>query len=150
MTKPPLTSAADQLKFDTYKYKIYHPAFPHESTGDQFFDRVQWESYYQLGQHIGADVLGLRCSPDKYELATAPKPSVEQLLGWFDGGQRFFEEAPAATGYVIEPIMQKEESADESFKPGGPVDAVSAPAAVPREVSPPPVAPSEAEVGYRM
>ncbi len=38
------------------KYKIYHPAFPHEPTSDQFFDNVQWESYFQLGQYIGAPV----------------------------------------------------------------------------------------------
>ncbi|MEO1714382.1 MAG: hypothetical protein AAFU60_13705, partial [Bacteroidota bacterium] len=33
------------LAYSTYKYKIYHPNFPHESTADQFFDPVQWESY---------------------------------------------------------------------------------------------------------
>ncbi len=46
--------------YDTYKYKIYHPNFPHEPTSDQFFDPVQWESYFKLGQFIAVDVLGLR------------------------------------------------------------------------------------------
>ena len=49
----------DKLRYGTYKYKIYHPQFPHESTADQFFDPIQWEAYYQLGQHIAADVLKL-------------------------------------------------------------------------------------------
>jgi hypothetical protein len=69
--KPLIQATTDYLKsfiipvqdhrnyaYDTYKYKIYHPAFPHESTADQFFDPIQWESYFQLGQFIGAAVLG--------------------------------------------------------------------------------------------
>lgn len=47
----------DELAYGTYKYKIYHPAFPHEPTSDQFFDRIQWEAYYKLGQHIAEEVL---------------------------------------------------------------------------------------------
>ena len=34
-------------------------AFPHQSTTDQFFSEKQFESYRQLGFHIGADVAGL-------------------------------------------------------------------------------------------
>jgi hypothetical protein len=33
-------------------YKSTHPAFPHESTVDQFFDDAQFESYRALGHHI--------------------------------------------------------------------------------------------------
>ena len=33
-----------------------HPAFPHESTADQFFDEAQWESYRRLGEHIASRV----------------------------------------------------------------------------------------------
>jgi hypothetical protein len=33
-------------------YKSAHPAFPHESTIDQFFDDAQFESYRALGVHI--------------------------------------------------------------------------------------------------
>ncbi|NUO00309.1 MAG: hypothetical protein HUU01_06795 [Saprospiraceae bacterium] len=47
----------ENLRYPVYKYKIYHPAFPHEPTSDQFFDEVQWEAYYQLGQHLAKDVL---------------------------------------------------------------------------------------------
>ena len=55
----PAIADKGSLEYGTYKYKIYHPAFPHEPTSDQFFDPTQWESYYQLGQFIAADVLGL-------------------------------------------------------------------------------------------
>ncbi|HEX3127314.1 MAG TPA: hypothetical protein VH394_08295 [Thermoanaerobaculia bacterium] len=39
---------------DVVKYHSAHADFPHESTGDQFFDESQWESYRKLGEHIGS------------------------------------------------------------------------------------------------
>lgn len=36
---------------DIKEYHSQHPAFPNESTGDQFFDEAQFESYRQLGYH---------------------------------------------------------------------------------------------------
>ena len=36
---------------DVLQYKTRNPAFPHESTGDQFYDEAQWESYRRLGLH---------------------------------------------------------------------------------------------------
>lgn len=55
------------LESDSYKYKTYHPAFPHESTADQFFDKAQWEAYHKLGYYIAQDVL----------LGRVPKPNAE-------------------------------------------------------------------------
>jgi hypothetical protein len=37
---------------DVLQYKAQHAAFPHESTGDQFFSESQFESYRALGDHI--------------------------------------------------------------------------------------------------
>jgi hypothetical protein len=84
--KPVLSEAEDRLKFGTYKYKIYHPDFPHEPTSDQFFDEIQWEAYYQLGQYLGSDILGIS-DLTQYESDSAPDISVEQLLAWFDAGE---------------------------------------------------------------
>ena len=81
--KPVLSEKEDRLKFGTYKYKIYHPDFPHEPTSDQFFDEIQWEAYYQLGQYIGADVLGVT-DLEQYADHSAPEISVDQLIAWFD------------------------------------------------------------------
>jgi hypothetical protein len=36
------------LKF----YRNGHPSFPHESTGDQFFEETQFEVYRALGEHV--------------------------------------------------------------------------------------------------
>lgn len=90
--KPVLNEEEDPLKYGTYKYKIYHPDFPHEPTSDQFFDEIQWESYYQLGQYIGADVLGL----DDLEKTELPQPPVARLMAWFDAGVSLFVQPEAA------------------------------------------------------
>ena len=37
---------------DVYEYAKAHPAFPHETTADQFFTESQFESYRMLGSHI--------------------------------------------------------------------------------------------------
>ena len=47
--KPTLTG---QEPPDVLQYKARNGAFPHESTGDQFFDEAQWESYRRLGVHV--------------------------------------------------------------------------------------------------
>jgi hypothetical protein len=44
-------------KSDGFLYKMYHPAFPHESTADQFFDEDQWEAYYDVGRFMAGDLL---------------------------------------------------------------------------------------------
>jgi hypothetical protein len=36
---------------DVLQYKSRNDQFPHESTGDQFYDEKQWESYRRLGLH---------------------------------------------------------------------------------------------------
>ena len=41
---------------DVLEYARSHPAFPHETTADQFFDEAQWESYRRLGYHVGREV----------------------------------------------------------------------------------------------
>ncbi|WP_282608728.1 patatin-like phospholipase family protein [Pelagibius sp. Alg239-R121] len=38
-------------------YKAQHPAFPHESTGDQFFDEGQFECYRALGYNVAMNTL---------------------------------------------------------------------------------------------
>jgi len=84
--KPALTedgTPAERRKYGTYKYKIYHPEFPHEPTSDQFFDEIQWESYFQLGQFIGADVLGIK-DLLLYEDASGSHISVEEMINLFD------------------------------------------------------------------
>ena len=43
---------------DVMGYKNAHASFPHESTGDQWFDETQFESYRALGFHAVKEVFG--------------------------------------------------------------------------------------------
>lgn len=55
LLKPALFACAPA---DVCQYGTAHPAFPQESTSDQFFDEAQWESYRELGFAIGQRVFG--------------------------------------------------------------------------------------------
>ena len=80
--KPNLDKEKHPLRYYTYKYKIYNPDFPHESTADQFFDPVQWTAYYDLGRFICADVLGID-NLDGYlkemDKPNRPKVNIDEL-----------------------------------------------------------------------
>jgi hypothetical protein len=57
---------------DVCHYHRAHPAFPQETTNDQFFDEAQWESYRRLGLHIGHRVL----TPELFDhLRRVPPPA---------------------------------------------------------------------------
>jgi hypothetical protein len=60
---------------DVRQYRAEHPAFPHESTGDQFFDEAQWESYRRLGEHTATEVFGAaRLGPWVTAIAEGTQP----------------------------------------------------------------------------
>ena len=42
---------------DILNYKSGHDDFPHQTTGDQFYDEAQWESYRRLGEHSARSAL---------------------------------------------------------------------------------------------
>lgn len=42
---------------DITQYRKRNENFPHESTGDQFYDEAQWESYRRLGEHATRSAL---------------------------------------------------------------------------------------------
>jgi hypothetical protein len=46
------------VPLDVKLYADTKPQFPQQSTGDQFFDEAQWESYRKLGLEIGLRVFG--------------------------------------------------------------------------------------------
>lgn len=125
--KPVLSEAEDRLKFGTYKYKIYHPDFPHEPTSDQFFDEIQWEAYYQLGQYLGADMLGIS-DLSQYEGESAPEISVEQLVAWFD-----YKENPLVMPLRPRSVMHEPPSIVES-EPSASMKEAAAPLVPPEEV----------------
>jgi len=56
---------------DVQQYQRGNPAFPHQTTGDQFFDEAQFESYRRLGEHVANAGFGPleRQEPDAAALA---------------------------------------------------------------------------------
>jgi hypothetical protein len=46
------------------QYKSSHEAFPHESTGDQFYGEDQFESYRRLGQQVAGEVFREASEPN--------------------------------------------------------------------------------------
>ncbi len=59
----------NSLPDDVWRYAEKHKTFPHQSTADQWFDELQFESYRALGQHIGRDAAG--------EI----RPEIDKVLG---------------------------------------------------------------------
>jgi hypothetical protein len=62
---------------DVKEYADRHPSFPHESTSDQFFDENQFESYRQLGRHVGLKVFAPVFPPKEYTSKTEPAEEEE-------------------------------------------------------------------------
>ncbi len=110
----------DEMMYGAYKYKIYHPDFPHESTADQFFDPVQWEAYFMLGQYLGAEVLDVKGLNEYFNnRKTAPDFSIKDLLYRFDHDQEvkdlflYRSEVPTAASPVEMDEMPISEAEEE-------------------------------------
>jgi hypothetical protein len=117
-------------QFDTFKYKIDHPEFPHESTADQFFDPVQWESYFQLGQFIATDILDTPKMPDEYRRGQRDI-GIGELIGLFDEGKSLFKSEERLTGLVdasaVAPAIADEAELEIARPKGAQAPAPAAP-----------------------
>lgn len=51
------SSLTGEEPLDLREYALANPRFPHQSTGDQFFDEAQFESYRRLGLHIMEEIM---------------------------------------------------------------------------------------------
>ena len=47
------TTLTGQLPYELLAYAVSNPVFPHDSTGDQWFDHGQFNAYHALGRHLG-------------------------------------------------------------------------------------------------
>jgi hypothetical protein len=69
---------------DVANYAALNADFPHQSTGDQWFDEPQFESYRRLGVHIIDEICeagGAGRSRTLYTLAGFVRQAREQYLG---------------------------------------------------------------------
>src|SRR3954452_24192045 len=49
----------ENMPFDVLAHASRNPLYPHESTGDQWFDHDQFDSYHSLGRYIGGEMLAV-------------------------------------------------------------------------------------------
>ena len=68
---------------DVLRYAAANPGFPHQSTGDQWFDESQFESYRALGFHITRDVFGALGSVERISNLTTEQLFVELAQNWY-------------------------------------------------------------------
>jgi hypothetical protein len=62
---------------DLVRYQVENPAFPHDPTSDQFYDPQKFESYRQLGFHIGRSL----CDEQFQQVSRSAEHSVP-LCRW--------------------------------------------------------------------
>ena len=68
---------------DVLRYAAANPEFPHQSTGDQWFDESQFESYRVLGFHIVENVFGALGDATKLRTFTKEDLFVELAEAWY-------------------------------------------------------------------
>jgi hypothetical protein len=83
---------------DLLNYRSLHPEFPHQSTGDQFFDESQFESYRKLGYHVGKSVFEDVATASRREAWSAVEPFVESLIAELK--ERWFPPSAAAAHFT--------------------------------------------------
>jgi hypothetical protein len=98
---------------DVLEYRSRQPLFPHQSTGDQWFDESQFESYRALGQHVAMQVLG-----PKSEEAWEPDAFFARLVGRW-----------GVPSQVVEQLLvrQAEAATEVAGSNGGSATGVAAP-----------------------
>lgn len=71
------TSLTGDEPSDVRNYAAVNPAFPHQSTVDQFFDESQFESYRALGEHVVTEVFASAVSEARRDHGL---PDMEDLF----------------------------------------------------------------------
>jgi hypothetical protein len=71
---------------DITQYRTRNADFPHESTGDQFYDEAQWESYRRLGEHAVHSALRF--------VERMPKPEAQSVDAIFNGARWEWYQSP--------------------------------------------------------
>jgi len=73
---------------DITQYRTRNEAFPHESTGDQFYDEAQWESYRRLGEHATRSALRFVERMSKNDASSADAVFNGARWEWYQSPER--------------------------------------------------------------
>jgi patatin-like phospholipase len=114
--KPTLTG---DEPVDITQYRTRNKDFPHETTGDQFYDEAQWESYRRLGEHATRSALrfiererpGASLSPEAFKDAVFNGARWE----WYQSPEGLKEKFVELTGRFTALETELREQAPEKF-----------------------------------
>lgn len=73
---------------DITQYRTRNEEFPHESTGDQFYDEAQWESYRRLGEHATRSALRFVERMTKSDARSADEVFNGARWEWYQSPER--------------------------------------------------------------
>lgn len=94
---------------DLKQWQIDNPSFPHDPTTDQFFTENQFESYRQLGEHIGKEICEMIVDEVKLGESKQVDESGEQSEAPIPPGERRNDEGHDLRK-VIEDTLRHEEN----------------------------------------
>jgi hypothetical protein len=83
---------------DVNAYALANPAFPHESTANQFFDEQQFESYRSLGRYMIQDLAK--------KVGFDPRNHPASLQAFFDACERYLTDAARDAAVVVPAFVQ--------------------------------------------
>src|SRR6266496_2197333 len=109
--KPTLTGDEPS---DIAQYRTRNQDFPHESTGDQFYDEAQWESYRRLGEHATRSALRF-VEHEKQEDLSADVIFNGARWEWYQTLERREEKILEVTGRLTELEQQLRDRAPSWF-----------------------------------
>ena len=102
---------------DVAQYRRRNAAFPNESTGDQFYDEAQWESYRRLGRHAAhAAFRGVMAG------LQPPRPGAEREF-WtaaFAGARREWQPRPPGFDERLSRFTDRVAELDALLREGDP------------------------------
>lgn len=100
---------------DVTQYRTRNQDFPHESTGDQFYDEAQWESYRRLGEHAAHSALRFLERERQRDDLSADEIFNGARWEWYQSPERQSEKALELTGRFTSLEQQLREQAPADF-----------------------------------
>ena len=100
---------------DVTQYRTRNEEFPHESTGDQFYDEAQWESYRRLGEHAAHSALRFVERERQGSHLSADQIFNGARWEWYQSRARLQEEFVEFTGRFTALVTELREKAPKKF-----------------------------------
>ena len=100
---------------DITQYRTRNETFPHESTGDQFYDEAQWESYRRLGEHAARSALRFVERERRSSNLSADEIFNGARWEWYQSHAQLQEKFVEFTGRFTALLTELREQAPEKF-----------------------------------